>query len=378
MESRNDSHKIALVIDWLFRVRGAERVLDSLLEVYPGSDVFALFGDTKNLGEMKQLNPEKVKFSFLQKFPFIKKYYRYTYPLWPLAIESFDFKGYDLVISVSSSAAKGVVTPLGTPHISYLNTPMRYAWDMTFEYFTPKNFSWFKRLLIPFFLNYLRIWDVASTDRISYLVANSNFIADRVMKYYKRKVDTVIYPPVEPLEGKKGGKKADYYLYFGALEPNKGVKECVEAAVKYGFKLKVCGNGSLGNGLRKLAKGKSNVQFIENIKDNERKGLMAGAKALLFPSVEDFGIVAIEAMSVGTPVLGLDFGGTSETIVPGVTGVLIREQSSEAIWEGVRTLGKIRFDKDEMIKHVRQLSKKKFQSSMKKVIEGFLERKEAF
>lgn len=368
-----NSPKIAIVTEWLWSFRGNEKVLDDLLDIFPQAEVYALFGDTRSFQQTKNIKNKNINYSFLQKFPLIKKYYRYTYFLWPIAIEGFDFKEYDIVFSLSTSVAKGVITGVDTTHICYMSASMRYAWDLKENYFNKQNFSLWKRLVIPFFLNYLRVWDFSSNKRIDYLIANSNFTKDRVFKYYKQKVDAVIFPPVaDPIIlGSK--KKSNYYYYNSALEPNKGIINLINCAIKYGFNLKVAGDGSLRNQVKKLAKRHKNIEILGWVTDEEKYRRMEECIAFIFPSIEDFGIVSLEAISVGTPVIALDYGGAKDTVIDGKTGILIKSQTPEDIYEGIKRLRKVKFEKNVIRKHFEKFRFENFKKDILSVYNKFVD-----
>lgn len=374
MAVQRSSLRVAIITDWLFKIRGSEKVLDAVCEIFPNSEIFSLFGNQKEIYKLPNINGKKIHFSNLNKIPFISKFYRFTYPLWPITVESYKLDDYDLIFSISSSVAKGVI-PKGTPHICYMNTPMRYAWDMRFQYFKKSKINF----LIQPILHYLRIWDATRNNTIDYLIANSQFIKQRIFKYYGRKVDEVIYPFFNKSEIEtKDIKKEDFYLYHGALEPNKGVLESVKSAVKYGFNLKVSGTGSLQKELKKIANGKDNIQFLGGVDDNTKYELMTKSKALLFPSIEDFGIVALEANSVGTPVLCLQKSGTSEIIKNGINGVVIDAQCKDKIYEGIQRLEKMKFNRNEIIKSTNSFSREIFQQKILKSVNTFLESSRSF
>lgn len=370
MTKNKKNISIALVHDWLFCARGSERVLDTLCDMFPNADIFALFGDKKYVKELKNIQKHKTYYSFLNKLPFLKKYYRYTYFLWPLAIEQFDFDKYDLVISVSSSVAKGIITKVQTKHISYLNTPMRYAWDLSRTYFNKNNFSFWKRLVIPIFLHYIRIWDVASNERVEYMISNSKFVSDRIYKFYKRKVDKIIYPPVD-ISMARIGKKSDFFLFHGALEPNKGVIETVESAIKYGFPLKISGSGSFIRKIKKMIKGKKNIELLGFTSEKEKWKLLSKAKALIFPGIEDFGMVPVEALSCATPVLCLNKGGSIEVVQNNKTGIYISKCNAEAIWKGIQQINNKKWNASILIKRAKNFSKEIFVKEMYNVVGKF-------
>jgi glycosyltransferase involved in cell wall biosynthesis len=365
MATQEKSNRVAIVTEFLYVIRGNEKLLNALLERFPGADIFVLLGSKKTLSLLPTYNGQKITFSFLNKLPFVSKYYRYTYPLWPIAIEQFDLRSYDTVISLSSSVAKGVVIPEGTYHISYINSPMRYAWDLKELYF--KKYPKILRFLIDICLHYLRIWDVSRNNQIDYMIANSQFIKNRIEKYYGRSVDKVIYPFSEKVEISNNLDRKEYYLYHGALEPNKGVLEVVRSAIKYGFPLIVSGSGSQLLAVKKLAKGFKNIKILGWVTDEEKYQLFSEAQAFLFPSVEDFGIVALESLSIGTPVLALKHSGTAE-IINNTNGVLIESQNIDQIYEGITKLKSMEFKRKNIMNSVEGFSKEKFLNEIEKVV----------
>lgn len=366
MNKKFEGLKVAIVHDFMWQVRGGEKCVEALCEIFPDADVYMMFGDTSS---SKIIPKHKTTFTFLQKFPFLKKYYRYTYFLWPIAIETFDLNGYDLIISTSASAAKGIVPGLNSLHISYTFTPMRYAWDMTFEYFNPLNFSLWKRLVIPMFLNYIRIWDVSATDRIDVMVPISEYIAKRIKKYYRRDPDPVIYPPVDVKKGKISEKKEDYLVAIAPFEPNKGGRLIVETAIRDGFNLKLIGDGTMKKELEERAKGHENIEFLGWLDEEGSKwDVVSKAKGYLFCGVEDFGIVPVEAMACGVPVIAYAQGGALETVVDGKTGIFFYEQTVDALSEAIKLLDKKDFSSKDIQKHTEKFSRDRFIREIERLV----------
>jgi len=368
--------KVALVHDFLWSMRGGEKCLEVFAEMFPNADIYMLFGDRKKMSE--SILSHRIFFSFLQRFPLIKKYYRYTYFLWPFAIENFDLMDYDLVISTSASVSKGVITGLDTVHVSYMFTPMRYAWDLSFEYFNSENFSLWKRLIIPIFLHYVRIWDVVSTQRIDFLIAISEFVAKRIKKYYRRVPDTIIYPPVYTDLTHISYKNEGYFYAVAPFEPNKGGRLMVECAMKYGFKLKLIGDGSMKRSLQKLAKNYQNIEFLGYIPEKEKFNLISKAKALLFCGVEEFGIVPPEAISSGVPVVAYRGGGVVETVKEGFSGVFFDKQDVKTMKKAIDKLDEYylegRFVKEKMRETMKKFSKERFVKEFEKITSLLLKR----
>ena len=313
-------NRVAFVTESLFSMGGANRVLEKFLDIYPQADIYALFGSKEDIS--KKINKSNIHFSFLSKLPFIKKIYRYTYPLWPFAIEQFDFSNYDLVISSSSSVAHGVITPVYCKHICYLHSPMRYAWDMK-DIYTKRvgeKYGIFKFIWIML-LNKMRVWDTSACNRPDIIITNSNFTKDRAQKYWGRKIDHVIYPPVDEYVGKIYENRESYFVSGAPFEPNKGGDFLLECASKLGFELKIVGTGSMKGKLKRKYQRYKNIHFLGKISDKEKWELLSSASGYIQCGIEDFGIFPIEAMLCGIPVLAYKGGGIVESLSEGSTGL---------------------------------------------------------
>lgn len=374
MEIPKSNLKVAVVTDWLWNIRGTEKLLDAICEIFPYSEIYSLFGDTKKISNLPNVKGKKIKYSFLNKLPYINKYYKYTYLIWPAIVENYKFEGFDVVISLSSSCAKGVITG-DIPHICYMNTPMRYAWDLRFQYFDKSLF----KPIINIFLHFLRIWDSARNNTIDYLIANSKYIKTRIKKYYGIEANEIIYPFCDkPILNSVSKIHDSYFLYHGALEPNKGIINVVKAAIKYNFHLKISGSGSLLKEVKKLSKNKSNIEIYGQTTDEMKYKLLMNAKALIFPSNEDFGIVGLEANSVGTPIICLENSGISELIIDNKTGIVINDDTIEEIYRGIQLINKNNFDPHLIINNVKNYNREIFQTRIMKVVNSFLESKSSF
>ncbi len=310
---------IAIVHDWIFERRGGEKVLECLLELFPQAHLFYLFGNPE---EVLKLSHKPTCFpSFLNQLPGIKKFYKHLLPLLPVAIESFNLTNYKLVISTSSCVAKGVIPSPLAKHLSYIHSPMRYAWDQEHHYF-PHNpsfqrpFEIFRRLL----LSRLRQWDVTSSHRIDQIIANSSFVSRRCELYYGKK-SSVVYPPVDvknffleaPLTPKP--KKV---LLFGAWVPYKKMTKALECLLEQQIPVIAAGQGK--ELIQAYKKYKHKAEFVIQPKDHELNSLFSKAHVLLFPALEDFGIVPLEATASGLWVVAPSEGGTKDTVIPGVNG----------------------------------------------------------
>ena len=299
--------KIAFVCDWLTGMRGGERCLEAMCEVYPQADIFTLVYYPENFNG--EFSNHKITTSFIQRLPGNDKTFRRYLPFFPNAIESFDFTGYDLVLSFSSCVAKSVILPSGTPHICYCHSPVRYAWDMRADYVAsmPK----LKRLLTNFILDRLQKWDLKTSNRPTSYIANSKFIRERINNCYGLD-STVIYPPVDCSRFSVCEDNDDYYLVLSALTPYKRIDLAVEAFSTMKKKLVVIGKGSELEKLKAMAD--NNIEFIDNANDEEVSKYLTKSKALIFPGKEDFGIVPLEAQACGKPVIAFGEGGALETV----------------------------------------------------------------
>jgi glycosyltransferase involved in cell wall biosynthesis len=324
--------KIALVHDWLNGMRGGEKCLEVMCELFPQAHLHALFHEKGKMSPT--IEAMNIRTSFVQKLPFVRRKYRLYLPLFPKAIESLDFSEYDLVISLSHCVSKGAVAREGAKHVCYCFTPMRYVWDM-YEHYFGKGRGGFAGKLMPLFAPRLRRWDVASSARVTRFVAISENVRERIKRIYNRDAD-VIYPPVDCELFKPSGAVKDYYLIISALVPYKRVDVAIEAFRRSGRRLVIIGVGQSERGLRKMRGG--NIDFLGWKPDEEIARYYASCRAFIFPGVEDFGIAPLEAQAAGRPVVAFGRGGALETVVPPdnregrkPTGIFFREQTPEAL-----------------------------------------------
>lgn len=362
--------RVALVHDYLVQSGGAERVLEAFGELFPKAPIFTLIYNPKIFGN--SFSGRKIRTSFLQKIPFATSYHRVLPLLMPMAIESFDFSGYDLVLSDSNSYAKGIITDPETLHICYCHTPMRYAWDDCHRYIREFGYPDFTKKLVPFFMNYIRMWDKISAERPDYYIANSGFVAMRIKKYYQ-KDSLVIHPPVDTNFYKlESGKQKKYFLMVGRLLAYKRFDLAIEAFNKLGYKLKIIGEGPEEKRLRKMAG--ANIEFLGRLKDGQVRECYGEAKALLFPQEEDFGIVALEAMASGIPVIAYRGGGALETVEEGKTGLLFWPQTPEGLMASIKKFEGLKFDPAVIRNHVLKFDKEIFKKKIKEFIDSKLEK----
>lgn len=316
--------RVAIVHNWFFKMRGGERVVKSLCELFPQADLYALFGDDQFVAE--NFAGHVVSYTWLNRLPWISRIYKSTLPFWPMAIESLKLRDYDLVISTSASVPKGAITPVGTVHISYVFTPMRYLWDQKDLYLS--KYSRLRRVLVAPVLNYLRIWDVTSSKRPDYLIAVSDFIRRRMQKFYGRGSDAIIYPPVSLDKCYSASERSNFYLSLSSFEENKGAEDAIEVAIKHNLKLKLTGEGKTKRRLEKKYTKYTEIEFLGWVSEDEKYKLLSEAKGLFFLGEEDFGIVAVEAIASGCPVIAYDKGAIRE-IEERVGGVVYLEDSTE-------------------------------------------------
>ncbi len=356
--------KVALVHDWLTGRRGGEKVLEVFAELFPDADIYTLFHIKGT--QHPSIENRKIFVSFLQKFPFIKTHYRYYLPLFPLAIESFDLTSYDLVISSSHCVAKSAIPSPDAIHLCYCFTPMRYAWDLYHFYFGKKRTSLFKRAIISPIISYLRVWDVASSSRVYFFCADSNYVAQRIRKYYGRE-SHVIHAPVDTeyfLPKNNGG---EYFLIVSALVPYKKVDLAIEVFRNRKEKLFIVGTGPELKRLKKIAS--SNVIFLGAVSDNELLKLYQNAKAFILPGIEDFGIAPLESQACGVPVIAFGKGGALETVRDGETGIFFREQTVDSLNDTIDRFQNMEFNKSEIRKWAENFSYQNFREKIKKWIE---------
>ncbi|MBU3922794.1 glycosyltransferase [Patescibacteria group bacterium] len=350
--------KIALVHDYLNQYGGAEKVLEAFTEIFPDAPIFTLIHDKKLFSD------KEVYTSFLQKVPFAVKKHRFFPPLMPMAIEKFDLSDYDVVLSDSASFAKGIITKPETLHICYCHTPTRYAWDDSHKYIREFSLPIFSRTFVSLFLNYIRLWDREAAYRVDKFICNSKFVLKRINKYYK--VDAkVIYPPVNINDFEISKNIDNYFLIVGRLLPYKRFDLAIQAFNKLGLPLKVVGDGPQRKKLEKIAE--KNIEFLGEVKD--LKKYYQNCKALIFPQEEDFGIVAIEAMACGRPVIAFKGGGALESVIDGKTGIFFNEQDSDSLIRAVKNFDPKKFKPSKIRQHALKFDKEIFKKKIKDFVE---------
>lgn len=354
-----DTLKIAIVCDWLTVFAGAERVVYEMHKLFPNAVIHTALYDHKR---MKAFHKADVRESFLKWIPFARRFHRAFLPWMPLAFERMDLSEYDIVISSSHSAAKGIITQPKTLHVCYCHSPMRYVWDQSHQYQNQfRSFSLFKPFYKPI-LHHIRLWDRLAAERPDRLIANSHYIHDRIRKYYKKE-SQVIHPPVDLSAFSVAADHGDSYLAIGRLIPYKRFDLPILAAQKMGISLTVVGDGPEMKRLKKLAKG-ADVTFLGKVSDEELRKIYQNSKALLFPQVEDFGIVPLEAMACGTPVIAFGKGGALETVKEGVSGLFFEEQTVDSLCSAIQRFERQKWDAHVVADSVSSFSTARFKSEL--------------
>lgn len=362
--------KVALVHEFLTKLGGAERVVKEFADMFPQAPIFTLFYDEANVGSV--FPKERVRTSKLQKYYKILKAPQPLLPYMSKAIESFDFSGYDLVLSSSSGFAHGIITPVDTIHICYCHSPMRYAWDYTHEYRKEKGsgiFGKLKNMLISKTLHKIREWDFIASDRPDYYIANSKTVQNRIKKYYKLESD-IIYPPVNTKQFKISPNSDNYFLIISTLTPYKKIDLAIQVFNELKKTLIIIGDGHDKARLQKLAK--PNIHFLGRKSDKEIKEHLANTTAFIFPGEDDFGMAPVEAMASGKPIIAYKKGGATETVIDGQCGVFFEKPEAEALKNAVmKFLDKKRegkFDANRIAKHAKQFSREVFITKIKDFI----------
>ncbi len=368
---------IALIHDWLVGIRGGEKVLEQIIialkERYDINklEIFTLVHKENSQSEI--IEKEIINSSFIQKLPFGLKKYRYFLPVFPYAMESFDLNDFDLIISSSHAVAKGVIPNSKAIHICYNHTPMRYIWDHYHTYFG--NSGFIKKMVYGFAAKKLREWDIISSNRVDFFIANSMNVRNRIRKIYRRDA-YVIYPPVDTdfFSCEETIEKEDYFLIVSALVPYKKVELAIETFNKTDYRLKIIGEGPEKRKLKKLVKN-NNIEFLGAVDDNLLKKYYCKAKALIFTAEEDFGIIPVEAQACGTPVIAYGKGGALETVIENETGVFFNYQTPESLLSAIDNFSKKMFNNRLLKENSKKFSKMNFRKEIIKFIDKSIEEK---
>lgn len=376
MQSSDKHMKVAFVHDFLVTYGGAERVLQSLVALYPEAPIYTLLAD--HAVTKKYFPGRKIRTSFLQRLPsWLRRRYSWLLPLYPVAIETLDLRAFDLVISSSGAWSKGIVTRLHTKHVAYLHSPMRYAWEQPEQYADEVLPWWMPRIVLRLWLSYIRLWDRQAAERPDILIANSRYTEKRIEKYY-RKTAQVVYPPALALRvadetPSRPDVSRKHFLVVSRLTRSKKIQPVIEALNKLGFPLVIVGTGPEMPALKRIAE--KNIVFTGEVEDARLREYYREARAVIFPSDEDFGMVAVEALSYGTPVIAYASGGIQEILEVGKTGEVFRSQTPEVIAEALKRFS----DREREGYHpavlkgsVEVFSQEHFQSGMVRMIETVL------
>lgn len=352
--------KLALVHDWLPFMGGAERVLENFVRLYPNAPIYTtIYNESKIDGPISEA---KIITSHLQKKNKEITNHRKLFPFVPTAIESFDLNEYDIVLSDSSSVAKGVITNPNTMHVCYCHSPMRYGWEFSHEYAGKMAGKGnLKRKILSYFLTLIRLWDRVSSDRVDYFIANSENVAKRIWKHYRREC-VVIHPPVRCNLFDISDIDEDYFLIVSRLQEYKRIDIAIEAFNELGLPLVIIGDGPDAEKLKKMAK--ENIKFLGRANDDVVKEHYARCKAFLFTGEEDFGITPLEAMASGRPVIAYKKGGALETVIENETGIFFENQNYKELIEAINKFNSMKFDKNVIREHALKFDEKVFQEKI--------------
>ncbi len=362
--------RVAIVHYWLVSMRGGEKVVEALCGMFPEADIFTHVYDPDKVSET--IRKHRIFTTFINSLPRARRYYKHYLPLMPLALEQIDLRGYDLIISCESGPAKGIIPPPGAVHLCYCHSPMRYIWNMFHDY--RERTGWLRRVMMPPLCHYLRIWDATASMRVDRFIANSATVAARIEKYYRRDA-AVIHPPVnvELFESVPPSEVEDYYLMAGELVAYKRPELAVEAFNALGRRLIVIGGGEM------LAEIRERAGPTVTVMGQQPFGVLrhhyARCRALVFPGEEDFGIVPVEAMASGRPVIAFGRGGATESVVAGVSGLFFGEQTVPAIEQAVHDFERMHFDPAAIKAQASKFNTARFLTEFTAAVETALGRK---
>jgi glycosyltransferase involved in cell wall biosynthesis len=356
--------RIAIVHEWFVNYAGSERVVESFTNIWPEADVYSLVDFLTKEQRDIILKGKRANTSFVQKLPLAKKKHRNYLPLFPSAIEKLDLSGYDVIVSSSHAVTKGIKKNSNQLHITYCHSPMRYIWDQADQYLKGT-----KGFFAKLFINYLRKWDLKSASNVNFFIANSHHIAEKIKRIYNRDAE-VIYPPVDINKFGVSGNKDDYYLTASRMVPYKRLDLVIEAFNELpNNNLIVIGSGPEKEKL--ISKASSNIKIIGHQETEVLKVYMQKAKAFVFAAEEDFGIIVVEAMACGTPVIAWNYGGTGESVINNETGILFPEQTKDSIISAVKKFEGIsgNFNPKLIREHSKNFSRMRFESNIKNFVD---------
>lgn len=355
--------KLALVHDYLNQRGGAEKVVEVLHQIYPTSPIYtSIYLPEKMPAVFKEMD---IRTSFMQQLPFLDSHFKKYLLLYPYAFESFDLNEYDVILSSSSSWAKGIITKPKTCHICYCYTPMRWVWNYD-EYVQRENFGWLTRKTLPLAIRRLEKWDRETINRVNHYIAISKNVAERIKRLYRREAE-VIYPPVETERFFISSEIEDYYLIVSRLNTYKRIDLVIGVFNDLKKPLKIIGDGPYRRALQKMAK--KNIEFLGKVSDEELAEYYSKCRALIFPGEEDFGIAPVEAQASGRPVIAYARGGALETVIEEETGLFFREQTTKALKQAIKNFERMSFYPQLIRKNAQRFDKTIFMKRIKNFVE---------
>lgn len=358
--------RVCIIHDYLTHMGGGERVLNALASAFPSAPIYTLVYDPVAAAGVS-FDPSRIRTSFLQKFPGAKRSHRYfPLALMPLAVEQFDFSNFDVIISNSHSFGKGIIVSPGAIHISYCMTPTRYAWDGSHRYVREFSRSYWFQKVAPFAISYIRLWDYMASHRVDAYITLSQYVSNRIKKYYNR-TSHVVYPPVDVDRFSVSEKDGEYFLVISRLVPYKKIELAIAAAELLGKPLKIAGAGPELDTLQKVA-GKY-TEFLGFVPDEHLPELYRNAKALIFPQEEDFGITPLEAAASGVPTIAYAAGGALETVTED-TGIFFNKQSVSSLMQAMQAFEQKKWDKSLMRRHAERFSRERFIGEMQTFVQN--------
>lgn len=360
--------RVALVHEWLVTPGGSEAVVQALMAPFPQAPIYTLLHDARRFADTPFAS-RSIHTSFLQRLPWSLRKHRLYLPLMPLAVEQFDLRAFDLVISSNHAVAKGVLTHSEQLHLSYVHTPMRYAWDLHHAYLEEHGLRrGLRSAAARAILHYLRLWDLAAANRVNHFIANSRYIARRIAKVYRRRA-TVIHPPVEVDAFAPARQREDFYLTVGRLVGYKRVPMIAEAFARMGRPLVIIGDGPEAAAVRKHLG--THTRWLGECSREQVADHMARCRAFVFAADEDFGIAPVEAQAAGAPVIAFGRGGVTETVVDGQTGLFYEQQTPASLMDAVERFERCRgqFSSDQIAQHARQFSRERFDRQMSQLVD---------
>ena len=357
--------RLAVVHDYLNQFGGAERCISALNELFPEAPIYTAIYDQNKMPE--NFGRMEIQTSFMQHLPFVFPLFKLYFPIYPLAFESFDLSSYEVILSSSSAYAKGIKRTRDQLHICYCYTPMRFAWRYA-DYVEKEAFPDWLKLFLQYLIEPIKRWDQKNSAGVDHFIAISRAVAERIKKIYGRE-SVIIYPPVETDLFQPSNIDGDYFLIVSRLNAYKRIDLVIEAFNQLGLPLKVIGDGPLRQELTKRAG--SNIEFLGRLSDSKIAKYLAECRALIFPGEEDFGIVPVEAMSAGRPVIAYKTGGALETIVAGETGLFFEPQTAQALVQALTKFNFMVFNKQKIRANALRFAKQVFKGQ----IEDFVQRK---